>query len=222
MIMIYVNILAFFLVIGLIVGLIIWYDNKKSQATFDIITDGFLNHTIATKDDLKQIYEVKEISDTFADFLDHYIVSLREKKDMRVLYGDKEYSDKKECVDKKVSFNYINEFVTKVIIEERKEKPYEGVYPFERKLLIDIDMAARNEELSSVKSGLENLSNAIIDNQKKYEKAHKINKWSVPISVITVILSIVLFLVQQKSALTKTDIEDIMDEYVMSDSRSDF
>lgn len=191
---------------------------KKTTDTYSIVTEGLKDGTISNEDDLRKIYEVcgmEDIYGTFASFLEHYLVSLRKKKDNRIQYEQYE-----EIADGKISFLKINTLLSKIIEKERQEKPYEGVYDRERKLLQDIENAADNNRPSEVKSGLSYLANVLIENQKKHSKENRRNNLITRIGVILTVLgliaTVIIFIVQQNHNLTSRDVKKEMIEVIDS------
>ncbi len=91
-------------------------------------------------------------------------------------------------------YSFVNstiEHVKPILNKEKKEKPYSNVDEQERRLLLAIDQAIRNDETSSVPNNLHDLSLSIQKTQCELKQTKKINRWSISISVVSVVLSII-------------------------------
>lgn len=174
------------------------YKNKIKRS-FKLITKGFEDDTINNKDDILLIYKSVMSYYTLADFLDEYIIYLRNNKD------EKENADVKIDVD---LFNKIRKFIKSIVDEERQEKPFEGVDSYELRLLTVIDEAAQSGEKKSVHNNLKDLAVSIKNNQKKLKTASLINAWSIPISVISIIITVCIWWFGRTSISIK-DLETI-------------
>ena len=191
---------------------------KKVQEVYGIVTRRFIYGTIIHKDELLRLYEdyhLEKVFDTFASFLDSYLAYLLKYEDPRI-----QYYQEIEDSEGKVQYKTIEETLSSFITEERKVKPYEGVNERERKLLQDIEIAAERNEQTAVKSSLEYLANAIIENQKIYSKENRLNNRmtiiGVIITIIGLIATILVFIIQQNHSLTSRDVKKDMIEVVDS------
>ncbi|MBO7551617.1 MAG: hypothetical protein J6T62_08895 [Fibrobacter sp.] len=91
--------------------------------------------------------------------------------------------------------------------KEKEEQPFSNVEERERLLLLSIDQSVKNKEITSVPNNLRNLSLTIQKTQNELKQAKKINRWSIPISVIGVILTIISMFLGYFSS--NSDIEKI-------------
>lgn len=191
---------------------------RRQKRTFNIITDGFKDGTISTENDLRRLFEVCEMDvfyNSFASFLDDYLVFLLREKDERIQY---EFTE--DTTERKPSYNKINNILSEIIHKEREEKPYDGVNERERKLLQDIEMAAKDHNTDAVNSGLLYLSNVLIENQKIFSKDNRRNslltKIGVIITIFSLIVAIIIFIIQNKHNLTSRDIKQNLIEVIDS------
>lgn len=174
------------------------YKNKIKRS-FKLITKGVEDDTINNKDDILLIYKSVMSYYTLADFLDEYIIYLRNNKD------EKENADVKIDVD---LFNKIRKFIESIVDEERQEKPFEGVDSYEQRLLNIIDEAAQSGEKKSVHNNLKDLAVSIKNNQKRLKSANLINVCSIPATIISIIITLFIWWFGRTSISTK-DLETI-------------
>ncbi|KGL48898.1 hypothetical protein [Porphyromonas gulae] len=152
----------------------------KLHSAFNLLTNGFQKNTLVDDDDIILIFENAKIGLNLEgdpmplfEFLEEYIVYLRK--------GEKLESN---------LFNEINERLKKIIKEERREQPFEGVNDHERRLLTSIEESANRGETASIAYNLTELSRVLISNQKQLERTVKMNKFTKPLSVIGLVLTI--------------------------------
>ena len=193
----------YFILLFYIVIVYTWWKRMKYRSqrnrSFKQITNGIEDDTINKKEDIFLIYKSTMIDLTFVDFLDEYIIYLRKNKD--------EKTDAEIKVDANL-FNRISAFIKKIVDEECQEKPFEGVDSYEKRLLNIIDEAAQCGEKNSVHSNLKDLAVSIKNNQKKLKTASRINIWSIPISIISIIITVCIWWFGRTSISTK-DLETI-------------
>lgn len=102
-----------------------------------------------------------------------------------------------------------------IIKSENCQKPFENVNDHERRLLISIDDAAKNKKTTSIPYSLTELSEILISNQKRLKRANSTNYWTVPISIIGFILtiiSLIFSLHKNTPALTTNDTRNVKTE----------
>ena len=87
--------------------------------------------------------------------------------------------------------NSIVEHIKPILNKEKAEQPFSNVDERERLLLLSIDQSVKNNEAASVPNNLRNLSLTIQKTQNELKQAKRINRWSIPISVIGVVLTII-------------------------------
>lgn len=167
---------------------------RKLKESFKLITNGIKDDTVKTKDDIFLIYKIITSNLTFADFLDKYIIYLRKNKE--------EQNASEIKVDANF-FNKTNNFIKEIIEEERQDKPFEGVDNYEQRLLNLIDNAAKCGEKESAHSNLADLAISIKNNQAKLKKAARINVWSIPISILSIIITVSIWCFGRTSISTQ-------------------
>ena len=140
---------------------------------------------------LKDIMHVKRLGQCLAQLL--AIVTIKNH------YLDK-ISDKETIL-------LISKRITPILDKEREEKPFCNINDRERRILLAIEDAVKKNETNSIKHTLVDLSMVIESNQKALEKAERTNRWSIPISIIGVLLT--LFIWFYGSSLSERDIERI-------------
>ena len=101
----------------------------------------------------------------------------------------------------------ISKRITPILNKEREEKPYCNIQDRERRILLAIEDAFKKNETNSIKHTLVDLSMVIESNQKALDKARRANNWSIPISIIGVLLTIFIWL--YGSSLSNKDVERI-------------
>ena len=137
---------------------------------------------------------------TFLQFMESFIIYVREQ-------------DEDGLITKTVS-----ELVVPIIEKEKDEKPYSYLEEKDRHLLLSIEDSARRNEPQSVSSHLIDLSLMIDSNQKALHRSRVINAWTIPISILGVLLT--LFIWPYGSRLSDSDIERISKEistYIITD-----
>jgi len=81
-----------------------------------------------------------------------------------------------------------------------------------------IEESAKKAEFTSLNNNLEDLSIVIENNQKALDKARMTNKWSIPISVIGILLTLFIWL--YGSSLSDKDVQRISTQIYSSISDS--
>ena len=167
---------------------------KKIKEAFEILNKGFANGTIEDTKDIQLIHKqcVANLSEglTFAVFLEKYIIALQ-KSELEA-----------------ARLNAIKNIIKKNIEEERCEKPFDGINDHERRLLSAIEDCAKRNETTSITHNLDELSIVLKNNQTRLHNAVITNRWTVPISIIGVILTIVIWIFGSTNVSQK-DIEKI-------------
>ena len=85
----------------------------------------------------------------------------------------------------------INEKIKHLIVEERTVAPFENLPEEERRLMRSLRDSIKHSDESSIKFYFEELNTAISVRHEEYTRAMKVNKWSVPLAFIGVLLTIV-------------------------------
>lgn len=150
-------------------------DNEKEA--FELLKRGYDQNTLNEKA-IRLIYNqflsnLNLYNYSFVGFLEAFLIYIR-----------------KEDSDGNVTKN-IEELVNPLLDKERAEKPYSGINEGERRILLAIEEAASQNELTSLKRHITDLSVVIENNQEALKKAEATNKWTIPTSIIGVILTLV-------------------------------
>lgn len=178
---------------------LLFYTIKKKERfnknkTYQLISDGLNKDTIKNKNDLSLVFKSKvqkQLNISFCEFLESYLVHILENSDVEQTKKAKE-------------------IIEPIIAQEKVEKPYSNIKDRERRILLAIEKAASNNELNAIKDNLEDLSIVIANNQDNLDKAKKTNKWTVPISIVGVLLTAFFgFYSLRGSSISNKDIEKI-------------
>ena len=165
---------------------------SKQKDAYNLIQKGIEEGTLDNDSDIFLIYKRLAQDDyhynSYADFLESFLVHIRKNLD-------------------KDSILLISIRITPILNNEREEKPYYNIQDRERRILSAIEDAIKKNETNSIKHTLVDLSMVIESNQKALEKAERTNKWSIPISIVGVLLT--LFIWFYGSSLSNKDIERI-------------
>jgi len=133
---------------------------------------------------------------SYIDFLESFLLYVREKDE-----------------DGKLT-NEISNIIGPILEKEKAEKPYSNVRERERRILLAIENSLNKGETISLKNNLNDLSGVIENNQKALDRARKTNKWTVPISIIGVLLTLFIWL--YGSSLSNKDVERISNQIYSS------
>ena len=137
---------------------------------------------------------------SYISFLESFLIYVRQKDE------DGELTTK------------ISNIIDPILEKEKAEKPYSNIKERERRILLAIEKSAQKGELTSVNNNLEDLSIVIENNQKALDKARMTNKWSIPISVIGILLTLFIWL--YGSSLSDKDVQRISTQILTSISDS--
>jgi hypothetical protein len=178
-------------------------DKKKMRESFELILNGLNKHTLDNDEDIYLIYKKVAPDDiSYANFLDSFLIFVRKCDDMESYILD------------------ITNRIRPIIQKERAKIPYAGVNDRERRILLAIADSAQKGEASSIKHHLSDLSIALINNQKALHRSRTTNKWTIPISIISILLTLFIWL--YGSTLSEKDVDRISNKIytTISDSLS--
>ena len=108
--------------------------------------------------------------------------------------------------DGKATSNF-NTLLKPIIKKEKEDKPYLKVDEKERRVIQAIEDAAKNSENNSLRKNLIDLSSMIIDKQNSLKNSHRVNRLSIPISIIGILTTILIW--QYGSSLSEEDVDRI-------------
>lgn len=137
---------------------------------------------------------------SYIDFLESFLIYVRQKDEDGSLT------------------NRISEIIDPILEKEKAEKPYSNIKERERRILLAIEESANKGEHVSIKNNLEDLSIVIENNQKALDRARMTNKWTIPISVIGILLTLFIWL--YGSSLSDKDVQRISTQIYTSISDS--
>ena len=130
--------------------------------------------------------------DSYADFLEKILIRIRE-------------NDR----DGKLTSNF-NALLEPIIDKEKAEKPYLKVDEKERCIIQAIEDAANNNEKNSLRKNLVDLSEMIVDKQKALKNSQRINRLSIPLSIIGILTTILIW--AYGSSVSEEDINKISEK----------
>lgn len=107
----------------------------------------------------------------------------------RRLRGFLVYMLKQDGIEKEILKKW-KDIVTGFINELETEAPYADVPSSERRVLLEINRSIDNEEYGGIKGRLDDLAGMIQNRNEGLSKATRINRWSVPLTVIGLLLTI--------------------------------
>lgn len=191
--------------IALITAICMFYSMLKNRRnklydSFQLLNKCFNENKIEDSYDIQYIYNDYSrynLNMSYTTFLERYIVFLQ-KNDLDV-----------------EQFNLKKNLIKEILEEEKKERPFDGVNEHEKRLLISISDSAKNNELLSVEHELGELSLILKNNQKRMNIAATMNRWTVPISIISIVLTVVIWIFGRTS-ISEEDIRTINNNTKMS------
>ena len=173
------------------------YNMKKKgkEKVFKLLLKNFEQDLINSKDDilflLNSINREYDVNFSIVPILEDYIV---------IITND-------ETNVKNI--NDIHLKIKDIINKENQEMPFRNVPDEERRILKNISDNIKNNTYESINYDLQELSSVINTRNKVYEKANKINKWSLPIAVIGTIIAVVFGILSFRN-IDYTKIENII------------
>jgi hypothetical protein len=177
-------------------------DKKPSdkEKIFNAIDKKFNSNLIKGKDDiiivLNSISRESENYYSIAPILEDYITN---RLDITA-------TEKQENTDE-IKKRY--DLLKSIISEENKEKPFESVPDEERRLLVGIKDGIQNKDMQSLEFNLHELHTVISTRNKIYEKANKLNRWSIPLAVIGTFSTILFGILSMTPNLDSKKLEEM-------------
>jgi len=108
---------------------------------------------------------------------------------LRYILKEDKHSDENNYVKNKYKS------IMDVIDEIKKEKPFEDIPGEERRILINMRNAIRNNDTQIALINIDDLCSIMKTRQRDYILTKKINMWSVPIAIITFVFTILFGLI---------------------------
>lgn len=166
---------------------------SRVREAYTLIIRGIEQGTLDNDSDVLLIYkklvQTYSLSRSYMDFLESFLIYVR-----------------KTSEDKEIMLK-IMQRINPILDKEREEKPYCNINDRERRILLTIEDAFKKNEINSIKHILVDLSMVIESNQKALDRAKTTNKWSIPISIVGVLLTLFIWL--YGSSLSEKDVERI-------------
>ena len=145
------------------------------------ITNGLVNDQVESIEDLVNIY--RGVTNSSDDDVSYKAgVSRILRRLLVTLAADPESNHAKRLLRHKIK---------ELLKHIETETPFADLPTAERNLIIDARRFIETNELSAATQKVEDLANLIEARQEAYEKLQAANKWSVPLAVIGLVLSIV-------------------------------
>lgn len=173
---------------------------RQIDDAFNLLKRGYEQHTLHEKA-IRLIYN--KLSSNFDDLIEYTFVNFLE-----------DFLDyiRNEDTDGTL-INQIEELVYPILDKEKEEKPYANINEGERRILLAIEESASQNEVTSLKKHLIDLSLLIENNQKEKNKAETTNKWTIPTSICGVIFTLIFGIYGFfGSSLSSKDINSISDK----------
>ncbi|MBN2788419.1 MAG: hypothetical protein JXQ69_08885 [Paludibacteraceae bacterium] len=165
----------------LIINTILGKEQKNKEKLFDEIDKKFKAGLIKSKEDLliiinsfsRQYNNVYSLGPILEDYITY---RLNEKND----------------VETPVKYDLLKT----IINQENKEKPYENIPDEERRLFLAINDNIKYKDFDVIKFNLHELSMLISTRHKSFKKIARANKWSIPIAIISLIITVFFGIIQ--------------------------
>ena len=192
-----VFIFLYIIIVSVILNLIfdkIFTKRRDLEKAYKLILKALEQDTL-TSDSIALIYRrqiERKYNISYIDFLELFLMYVRQE-------------DKDGSLTKVVTL-LINPLLTKA----KEEKPYSFLGDRERRILLAIEEAYKKGEETSLKNNLTDLSDIIDQNQKALIQSQRTNRWTIPISIIGIILT--LFIWIYGSRISNKDIDRISEK----------
>ena len=170
----------------------VYRKNSDKEKAYELLLKGYDQKTLNDKA-ISLIYK-REINRkyeyiSYVCFLESFLIYVRKKDE-----------------DGELTIQ-VSKIIDPILEKERAENPYSNIKERERRILLAIEESAKKAEFTSLNNNLEDLSIVMENNQKALDKARMTNKWSIPISVIGILLTLFIWL--YGSSLSDKDVQRI-------------
>jgi hypothetical protein len=149
---------------------------------FKLLTNNFEQSNIGEKEDI--LFLINSVNREFDT--NYSLISILEDY---IVYLSKDEINEKNNNEKKYGI------IKNIIKIEIQEKPFNNVPDEEKRILRNVNENIKNNQIELIKYNLQELSSVITTRNKIYEKANKINRWSLPIAVISIIVAVIFGLI---------------------------
>ena len=194
--------LLFILIMGAAIGGLGTFASDKikkysvkhgDKGAFRPITDSFNSSVEPDEKDIRLIYKKKAqtVYYSYPTFLEDYLLYLRTGNSTKLN-----------------DYNKANELIKNIIAQERTKRPYYGINENIRRNMICIEDTVQKESLKRVaKNNLEEIAGYVRDIEDRLETAKKVNYWTVPISILGLIFTVLAFIYGTK--ISKRDFKEL-------------
>ena len=173
---------------------------NSKEKLFKLLDSNLKKSIIKTREDImllmnsvnREYYEDYSL----APILEDYIAYLSEKDDDTL----------------KDNYDLIKEIINK----ENEEKPFSNLPDQERRLMKSIDDSVKHNDIDSIKYNLQELNSVITTRNKIYKKANALNRWSIPVAIIGILLTVFFGIMSLRSPVDYTKIKEINNDLTKS------
>jgi hypothetical protein len=116
--------------------------------------------------------------------------------------------------DETLKDNY--ELLKEIIKKENEEKPFSNLPDQERRLMKSIDDSVKHNDIESIKYNLQELNSVITTRNKVYQKANLLNRWSIPVAIIGILLTIFFGIMSLRTPIDYSKIKEINNDLTKS------
>lgn len=185
----YLVVAFYFIILILLYFFIIKWKKKKREKFFITIFNAYKEGTLNSNEDLVNIFkgingdnEEIEVISGINRYLRLFLVELR--------------TNSRYPLNLDVNIPLLVEFITKQIKANEQNQPFADVPALERNYLKDIKKYIELNEANSAIDKLKDLGALILAREDSLERIQKLNKWSIPIAVIGMLLTILFGTIQ--------------------------
>ena len=114
----------------------------------------------------------------------------------------------------------LNIKLKELIHQENKEAPFENLPEEERRLLKGLDDAIKHNDESSIQFHFDELNSVLSVRNAEHSRATKLNKWSVPLAVVGLTLTIIFGVVGMQSGVKDDDIKKTVKSAIESELKA--
>ena len=140
---------------------------------------------------------------SFAPVLEDYLTYLTEK------------NSSKEESQSDILANYYT-LIKNMIQQENEEKPFANIPEEERRLLKSIEDSVKYDDKDAIRFNLQELNSVISTRNRIYQRTDRLNRWSIPVAIIGVILTITFGAISLFPRFDYKKIESINRELIQS------
>lgn len=163
--------------------------NKRQEALHNAISRGLLNGALETVEDFVNVY--KGVHGLSADDITYRAGLGRNLREYLVrLVSD----DKMEAKDVRL----LKEKINVILKQIEAEAPFADLPAAERNLIIDVQKFVGSGDVHSANQKLQDLAGLVEVRQDALERLQASNKWSIPLAIIGLVLTVIFGIVSLK------------------------